>query len=84
MDTNEEIMVNDETVETEEIESTGLGNGAKIGIGVGLTVLLGAIAYKVGKPALKKIKAKHKKRKLDKAAASDIDDDETEVDTSND
>ena len=81
MENNDEIMVtNDEVNEIEEIETTtGVSNGVKIGVGVGLAVLLGGIAYKrIGKPIVAKIKAKRKQRKIDKANITIGDGDEAD------
>ena len=78
MENNDEIMVtNDEVNEIEEIETTtGVSNGVKIGVGVGLAVLLGGIAYKyVAKPALAKIKAK-KEQKIHEAVVCDVKNDD--------
>lgn len=60
METNE-IMNNEEVIETtaEEVTKVSSGKGFKVAAGVGLAVLVGVIAYKyVGKPMIAKIKAK--------------------------
>ena len=60
METNE-IMNNEEVIETtaEEVTKVSSGKGFKVAAGIGLAVLVGVIAYKyVGKPVIAKIKAK--------------------------
>lgn len=58
---NEEIMVNElieETTDKITTTSSGKGKGFKVAAGVGLTVLVGVVAYKyVIKPVVAKIKA---------------------------
>ncbi len=56
---NEEIMVNELIEETtDKITTTSSGKGFKVAAGVGLTVLVGVVAYKyVIKPVVAKIKA---------------------------
>lgn len=60
MDTNE-IMTNEEVVETTEeiVTAAGSGKAIKIAAGVGLSVIIGVVAYQyVAKPMIAKIKAK--------------------------
>ena len=55
-----EIMTNEVMEATEEIAKVGLSKGFKIGVGIGLTVLIGGITYKyVIKPLVAKIKARN-------------------------
>ena len=65
MDTNE-IMVNEEVIETTEgIATASSGKGFKVAAGVGLTVLGGFVAYKyVIKPVMAKIKAKKEQQRI--------------------
>ena len=74
MDTNE-IMVNEEVIETTEgIATAGSGKVFKVVAGVGLTVLGGFVAYKyVIKPVIAKIKAK-KEQQMINAEVYDFDD----------
>lgn len=61
---NTEIMNNEVIEVTEEIAKTGLSKGVKVAAGIGLTVVVGVIAYKyVGKPVIAKIKAKIEQKK---------------------
>lgn len=57
---NENIMNNEEVIEaTAELANAGLSKGFKIGIGVGVAVLVGGITYKYAvKPMLEKVRAK--------------------------
>ena len=57
---NLEIMNNGEVIETtEEIVSSGSGNGFKTVAIIGLTVLVGTVAYKyIVKPTIARLKAK--------------------------
>ena len=66
MDTNE-IMVNEEVIETtEEIATASSGKGFKVAAGVSLTVLGGFVAYKyVLKPVIAKIKTKKEQQMID-------------------
>jgi len=79
MDTNE-VITNDEVIEaTEEIATASLSKGAKIGVGVGLAVLIGGIAYKyVAKPMIAKIKAKKEQQVIDAKFQDHDSDDEGE------
>lgn len=74
MDTNE-IMTNEEVIDvTEEIATAGSGNGIKVAAGVGLTVLVGFVAYKyVYKPVVAKNKAKKEQQRIN-AEVDDFDD----------
>ena len=74
MDTNE-IMVNEEVIETTEgIATAGSGKVFKVVAGVGLTVLGGFVAYKyVIKPVIAKIKAKKEQQRIN-AEVYDFDD----------
>lgn len=67
MDTNE-IMVNEEVIETTEgIATAGSGKVFKKAAGVGLIVLGGFVAYKyVIKPVVAKIKTKKEQRRINK------------------
>lgn len=69
MDTNI-INVNDEVFEaTEEIVTASSGKGFKIAAGIGLTALVGVIAYKyVVKPMLVKIKAEKEQQTINMEA----------------
>ena len=60
-----EIMNNEEVMETvtEEVTEMNSGKGLKVAAGVGLVVLAGTIAYKFGKPMVAKMKARMKERK---------------------
>lgn len=62
-----EILVNDEVIEeTEEIAKRNSGTGLKKAAGIGLTLLVGGIAYKFAiKPIAAKIKAKRASRKIE-------------------
>lgn len=67
METNE-IMNNDEVVETttEEIVKASSGKGLKVAAGIGLAVLAGVVIYKyVGKPMIAKIKAKKEQQTVE-------------------
>jgi hypothetical protein len=78
MDTNE-IMVNEEVIETTEgIATASSGKGFKVAAGVGLTVLGGFVAYKyVIKPVMAKIKAQKEQQRIN----SEVDDfDDAEID----
>lgn len=71
METNE-IMNNEEVIETaaEEITKKRSGKGVKIAAGVGLAVLAGIVIYRyVGKPMLEKIKARKEFQVIDKEDA---------------
>ena len=74
MDTNE-IMVNEEVIETtEEIATASSGKGFKVATTISLTVLGGFIAYKyVIKPVVAKIKAKKEQQRIN-AEVDDFDD----------
>lgn len=61
---NTEIMNNEVIEATEEIVETGMSKGIKVAAGIGLTVVVGVIAYKyVAKPVIAKIKAEIEQRK---------------------
>lgn len=79
METNE-IMNNEEVIEvTEEIATAGSGKGLKIAAGIGLTVLVGGLAYKyVVKPMWAKIKAKKEDQKISVEDYDGFEDDEEE------
>ena len=78
MDTNE-IMVNEEVIETTEgIATASSGEVFKVAAGVGLTVLGGFVAYKyVIKPVMAKIKAKKEQQRIN-AEVDDFDDAEVD------
>lgn len=63
---NTEIMNNEVIEATEEvIESTGMSKGIKVTAGIGLSVVVGVIAYKyVAKPVIANIKAQIKQKKM--------------------
>lgn len=71
-------MNNNETVKNETVEiaeeafdNAGLSKSVKIIAGVGLTVLIGVIAYKyIGKPAITNIKARIESKKAAKEQRS--------------
>ena len=70
-----EIMNNEEIMETtaEEIAKKSSGKGFKIGVGIGIALLVGTIAYKyVGKPMIAKIKAKKEEKEVIDVEASEI------------
>lgn len=79
METNE-IMNNEEVIEvTEEIATAGSGKGLKIAAGIGLTVLVGGLAYKyVVKPMWAKIKAKKEEQNISVEDYDGFEDDEEE------
>lgn len=80
METNE-IMTNDEVMfeVAEDIVPAESGNGLKIALGIGLAVLVGGVVYKyVVKPIWCKVKAAKEEAELD----SQIDDDETNSNSS--
>lgn len=79
METNE-IMNNEEVIEaTEEIATAGSGDGLKIAAGIGLTVLVGGIAYKyIVKPIWTKIKAKKEEQKISVEDNDEFEDNEEE------
>lgn len=61
---NTEIMNNEVIEATEEIVETGMSKGVKVAAGIGLTVVVGVIAYKyVAKPVIAKIRAEIEQRK---------------------
>lgn len=67
METNE-IMNNEEVMETttEEIVKSSSGEGFGVAAGVGLAVLAGVVIYKyVGKPIIAKIKARKEQQIID-------------------
>jgi len=66
MNTNE-IMVNEEVIETtEEIATASSGKGFKVAASVSLIVLGGFVAYKyVIKPVIAKIKAKKEQQAME-------------------
>ncbi len=73
MDTNE-IMVNEEIIETTEEIATSSRKGFKVAAGVGLTILGSFIAYKfVIKPVKAIIKAKKEQQRIN-AEVDDFDD----------
>lgn len=77
---NNEIM-NNEVIETAEevITSTGMSKSVKIAAGVGVSVVVGVVAYKyVVKPVIANIKNKINQKKMD-AEESVIYMDESEV-----
>lgn len=59
-----EIMNNEEIMETttEEIAKAGSGKGLAIAAGIGLVALAGAVAYKFGRPMIAKIKARKEQK----------------------
>lgn len=63
---NTEIMNNEVIEATEEvIESTGMSKGIKVTAGIGLSVVVGVIAYKyVVKPIIANIKAQIEQKKM--------------------
>lgn len=63
---NTEIMNNEIIEATEEvIESTGMSKGIKVTAGIGLSVVVGVIAYKyVVKPVIANIKAQIEQKKM--------------------
>lgn len=78
-----EIMNNEEIMETttEEIAKAGSGKGLAIAAGIGLVALVGAVAYKFGRPMIAKIKAKKEQKGVVDAevvAEEDVDDDSKE------
>lgn len=79
MDINE-IMVNEEVIETtEEIVNARSGKAFKVAAGVGLAVLTGVVVYKyVAKPILAKIKAQKEQAEINKVAVDTAEYDEVE------
>jgi len=73
-----EIMTNEEVMETtEEIAKVGLSKGFKIGVGIGLAVLIGGVTYKyVVKPLVAKIKANKERQKIVEVDFNHSDDEE--------
>ena len=78
-----EIMNNEEIMETttEEIAKAGSGNkGLAIVAGIGLVALVGAVAYKFGRPMIAKIKARKEKEGVIDAevvAEEDVDEEDS-------
>lgn len=67
---NTAIMNNEVMETTEEIIETGMSKGLKVAAGIGLTVIVGVIAYKyVAKPVIAKIKAEINQKKMVAAEA---------------
>ena len=60
---NNELMVNEEVVETVEEAVLDSGKGWKMVAGVGLAVLVGVGVYKIGKKIAANIKAKKEKER---------------------
>lgn len=70
-----EITMNEEVMETvEEVATVGAGKGLKIAGGVTLAALVGFIAYKVGKKITAKIKDKKAQKAMAQCADAEIDD----------
>lgn len=63
---NTEIMNNEVIEATEEvIENTGMSKGIKVAAGIGLSVVVGVIAYKyVAKPVIANIKTQIEQKKM--------------------
>lgn len=80
---NTAIMNNEVMETTEEIIETGMSKGLKVAAGIGLTVIVGVIAYKyVAKPVIAKIKAEINQKKM-VAAEAEMYVDESDVSEEN-
>lgn len=57
-----ELMANEEVMETamEEVTESGSGGGSKIAVGVGVGILAGMAICKLAKPVMAKIRARRK------------------------
>ena len=73
---NNEIMVNEDLMETTEMMTTNSGNSLKMAAGIGLAIVVGGMAYKyAAKPMIAKIKAKRESKKINEEDIIDIYDD---------
>lgn len=80
---NTAIMNNEVMETTEEIIETSMSKGLKVAAGIGLTVIVGVIAYKyVAKPVIAKIKAEINQKKM-VAAEAEMYVDESDVSEEN-
>lgn len=77
----QEIIKNEEVIETaEEIATIGAGKGLKIAGGVAVAALVSFVAYKVGKKVAAKIKDKKAQKAVEQGIVTDVEDSEASND----